>query len=161
MQSLKSLFESTLNNSGLSASTAPFASLGTWDSHNRKLWFGEPYKSPYVRLAAGAVPAAMRKNNTLFSLMVRAGENPGQPFEAARLESIAVPASQQGKGIATQIMSSITRIADANRMWMWLEAVPFGDKPMSVAQLVDWYEAHGFRTITLGARPVMVRAPRN
>ena len=158
---LKSLLESTLRNAGLSASTAPFETLGTWDSHNGKLWFGDPYKSPYVRLSAGAVPAQLRKNNTVFSIMVRAGENPGQPFEAVRLESIAVPHSLQGQGVAKRILTDITRTADANNMWMWLEAVPFGDKTLTTSQLVSLYAAFGFEPIAMGAWPKMIRAPRH
>jgi GNAT superfamily N-acetyltransferase len=160
MISLRDLIESTLRNAGLSASTAPFESLGNWDNRNGTLWFGDPYNSPHVRLTAAAVPAKLRRNNTLFSMMIRAGENPSQSFEAVELESIAVPDSQQGQGLAKRILTDITSRADANNIWMWLEAVPFGNKTMATGKLVDFYESMGFRTITLGARPVMVRAPR-
>ena len=157
---LKNILAEALNNHGLRVSTAPFETLGNWDKYNNKLWFGEQYKSAYVSLYSKTVPPQLRKSNALFNLLVRSGESPSQePFEVIKLESIHVPASEQGRGKSKDIMSRICNIADQNGMWMYLEASPFGEKPLSTPQLVKLYESFGFITISLGAKPVMFRPP--
>lgn len=157
---LKNILAEALNNRGLRASTAPFETLGNWDKYNNKLWFGEHYKSTYVSLYSKPVPKQLRKSNLLFSLLVRSGESPFQePFEAIKLESIHVPATEQGQGKSKDILKKICNVADQNGMWMYLEASPFGEKTLSTSQLVKLYESIGFITISLGAKPVMFRPP--
>ena len=160
MIKLRDILTEALNNRGLRASTAPFETLGNWDKYNNKLWFGEAYKSAYVVLYSKPVPVQLRKSNSLVSILVRSGESPSQePFEAIKLESIHVPASEQGQGKSKDIMSKICNVADQNGMWMYLEASPFGEKTLSTPQLVKLYESYGFMTISLGARPIMFRPP--
>ena len=157
---LKNILTEALNNRGLRASTAPFETLGNWDKYNNKLWFGEQYKSAYVSLYSKPVPPQLRKSNALFNLGVRSGELPSQqPFEIIKLESIHVPVAEQGQGKSKDIMSKICNVADQTGMWMYLEALPFGEKPLSTPQLVKLYESFGFIAISLGAKPVLVRPP--
>jgi hypothetical protein len=160
MIKLRDILTEALNNRGLRASTAPFETLGNWDKYNNKLWFGEQYKSAYVVLYSKPVPPQLRKSNTLFNLLVRSGEHPSQePFEAIKLDSIHVPASEQGQGKSKDILKKICNVADQNGIWMYLDASPFGEKTLSTQQLVKLYESFGFIAISMGAKPGLVRPP--
>jgi hypothetical protein len=103
-------------------------------------------------------------NNTLKAKMkwkfIQAGESVTQPIQVVELLSIHTPKSQQGKGLARAAMQKIIGVADANNMWMMLEAIPFGnDKSMTSWQLVEFYKTVGFEVVSYGFRPMMLRRP--
>lgn len=84
-----------------------------------------------------------------------------QVYEAegfARIGNLAVPPPFRRKGVATLLMRAA--IAGMNKLQLpaYLDAAPFDDLPMTIAQLRAFYERFGFVAIE-GHPTAMVRQP--
>ena len=79
--------------------------------------------------------------------------------ETIEIKEISVWSSEQGKGLATQALQSITQIADDKNVILSLEAMPIYNKEMSTDELVTFYKKFGFKIIKSGEHPLMIRMP--
>lgn len=56
-----------------------------------------------------------------------------------------VPPPMRGKGVATQLLTELTKWADANGINIYLDINPYGD--LNLAQLVEMYGKFGFKSV--------------
>lgn len=151
---LKQLLIEELRNNGIAASIEPFRAVAEWDPAFRRFVFdGGTYAVLRTRVLSPTLKAKMRWE------FVRAGESADQPIEVIELQSLRSPVGAQGQGLGRKALKQITDVADANNMWIMLEAIPFGPKSMNSWQLVEFYKSAGFEVISYGARPMMLRKP--
>ncbi len=152
---LKQLLMEELRDNGIVASIEPFRAVAEWDSvYQRFVFDGKVWAKLQIKTLNNTLKAKMKWK------FIQAGESVTQPIQVVELLSIHTPKSQQGKGLARAAMQKITGVADANNMWMMLEAIPFGnDKSMTSWQLVEFYKTVGFEVVSYGFRPMMLRRP--
>jgi 8-oxo-dGTP pyrophosphatase MutT (NUDIX family) len=64
---------------------------------------------------------------------------------------------ERAKGFGSAALKWICELADAHQVTLELSPEPYGDKPLSAAQLKSWYKRNGF----VYSRGGMVRKPKN
>lgn len=74
------------------------------------------------------------------------------------LSALTVDQAQRGTGCATALLKSVCADADKAGVLLLVVVEPFGDAPLSVEQLRDWYARHGFKVIQEAPAVVMARA---
>jgi GNAT superfamily N-acetyltransferase len=93
------------------------------------------------------------------SVYVNVGKEHVKGLETIEIKEISVWSSQQGKGLATQALQNITKIADDKNVILSLEAMPIYNKEVSTDKLVDFYKKFGFKIHKSGENPLMIRMP--
>lgn len=154
MISLKALLNKDLRDNGIMASLEPFRAVAKWDSAFKRFVFeGGAYATLQTKVLSSTLKAKIRWE------LVRAGESLNQSVEVVELLSLKAPDETQGQGLGRAALIKLVQVADANNMWMMLEAIPFGPKSMTSWQLVEFYKSAGFVVISYGSRPLMLRRP--
>ena len=73
-----------------------------------------------------------------------------------------VPPPMRGKGVATQLLTELTKWADANGINIYLDINPYGGEGgMSLAQLVMLYHKFGFESVNKQTMTREARYERN
>jgi len=85
---------------------------------------------------------------------------PDEPLEAVRIESIIIDPKFQNKGIATQILQNVIDVANDKGAILIIQVVPIGNKKLTTRELVEFYEKLGFKAVTLGYRPILIKVPQ-
>lgn len=93
------------------------------------------------------------------SVYVNIGREHVKGLETIEIKEISVWSSQQGKGLATQALQNIIKIADDKNVILSLEAMPIINQEMSANKLVDFYKKFGFKIYKSGENPLMIRMP--
>lgn len=143
-----------LRDNDIKASIEPFRAVAKWDQAFQRFEFeGGTYAVLRTKVLSDTLKAKMRWQ------FVRAGESIDQSIEVVELLSIRSPDNALGQGLGRKALKQITDVADANNMWIMLEAIPFGPKSINSWQLVEFYKSAGFNVVSYGARPMMLRKP--
>jgi hypothetical protein len=64
------------------------------------------------------------------------------------------------QGFASEVMNTITDLADKHQVPIRLQAVPFGQKSVPRRSLVAWYKRAGFEQTDSDYKEIMMRQPR-
>ena len=72
------------------------------------------------------------------------------------LDAIGVPENMQGKGIATDVLNQLFKLADENGVTIMGSAQAFGNKAMNKKELTKFYNKMGFE----GTADNLVRKPK-
>jgi len=64
------------------------------------------------------------------------------------------------QGFASEVMNTITDLADKHQVPIRLQSVPFGQKSVPRRSLVAWYKRAGFEQIDSDYKEIMMRQPR-
>ena len=101
------------------------------------------------------VPKIIRNKTILKKVSLIAPEL----LDVVEIKELVIDPAYQGKGVGSTILTKIAEVADKHKVSLYLEAVPIGNKPLSVHQLVDLYKKFGFGLLVYGKRPIMLRKP--
>lgn len=154
MIKLKHLLIEQLRDNGISANVDAFKTVATWDNTFKRFVFqGDVTVSMRVKTLSSSIKRKIE------NMLILSGESTNQNIDVIEILSFNTPESNQGQGYARKAITSITNIADANNMWIMLEAVPIGNKSLGTHKLVQFYQSAGFKIISYGDRPVLVRPP--
>jgi len=134
-----------------------FRGLGTWDKYISKITFSSGVQ---VKMDVKDVSKNKTLMNKIDHLLRINGWKDLSRVEAIELLSIYTPEEVQNKGLATDAINDIIKVADDNGLVLYLEAIPIGNKAMSPYQLAGWYESFGFRTVIGGKNPKMIRVSK-
>lgn len=152
------LFEDFVNeaeqpsNEPITASLDPFKAALKWDSTFKRFEFdgGTTASVEVIKLSNTIKNKAQSQ---LFRLP-KTGD-----VSVLRIDSIKTPPEAQGQGYAQRALDTIVKIADNNNTWLLLTVQPFGNKSVSTYTLVQFYEKAGFKALSLGKTPLMIRKP--
>lgn len=154
MIKLKHLLIEQLRDNGISADLNAFKGVATWDNtFKRFVFLGDVTVSMRVKPLSNSIKRKIE------NMLLLAGESINQNIDVIEILSFITPESNQGQGYARKAITSITDIADSNNMWLLLESVPIGNKTMNTHTLVQFYQSAGFKILSYGDRPVLLRPP--
>ncbi len=112
-------------------------------------------RSEFMRSFRKGFPHCAHRNGT--TVMVIPG-----PAEAAELYFMRLPRQKRGRGLGSEALDSLCRLADKHNVTLTSHAKPSDDGGLRFGDLVEWFERRGFVPQVSGEynNAALIRKPR-